>query len=238
MFFLFSGEGPTDLGLCAAGKSFCDGEDYMYGPMTILVDRIVDERQHYSLLDVGCYGFVPKGALTDRAAEFKAAKKSLGLPGKRRGKETRYFFNNARALARIAREREAEFTDEVVAVLFRDSDGTASDGRGLWSDKQKSILDGFSEEGFFKGVPMLPKPKSEAWVLCATKNDYQNCNALEDRSGNDNSPNSLKKELEDHLGELPSRKSLCEMVNNGGIDINQLNIPSFQVFRHRLEEVI
>ncbi len=55
----------------------------------------------------------------------------------------------------------------VIAVLFRDSDGTASSGRGLWEDKRKSIEDGFGEAGFDYGVPMIPKPKSEAWLLCA-----------------------------------------------------------------------
>jgi len=45
-----------------------------------------------------------------------------------------------------------------------------------------------------RGVAMIPKPKSEAWLLCALKNKpYESCEKLEDRSGNDDSPNSLKK---------------------------------------------
>jgi hypothetical protein len=103
-----------------------------------------------------------------------------------------------------------------VAVLFRDSDGTASADRGLWQDKWNSIIQGFSDEEFECGVPMIPKPKSEAWIICSVKeNPYQGCGALESRSGNDNSPNSLKRELAEILDGRPSREQLCEMVNNG-----------------------
>jgi hypothetical protein len=152
MFFLFSGEGPTDLGACSDGASQCNGPEYLHGPMTVMVDQIVEERHEYSLLATGHYGYVSEGTLSDRASELKAARKAPRLPGKKRGKETRYFFNNARVLARIAMEREEQLGDEVLAVLFRDSDGTASAGRGLWADKHQSMLDGFREEGFHRGV--------------------------------------------------------------------------------------
>ncbi|MEA1952714.1 MAG: hypothetical protein U9N87_15135 [Planctomycetota bacterium] len=238
MFFLFSGEGPTDLGVCANNAMRCDGKDYMYGPMTVVVSQIVEKQHKYSLLETEHYGFVSEGALTDRASELKDAKKELGLPGKKRGKETRYFFNNARVFARIAIERKTKLNDEVVAVLFRDSDGTASAGRGLWDDKRQSILAGFEEEGFKKGVPMLPKPKSEAWILCAVKNCYVDCDTLENRSGNDNSPNSLKSELEKHLGNLPDSNTLCQMVEERKIDIEQIKMPSFVAFESNLKAVI
>ena len=55
---------------------------------------------------------------------------------------------------------------------------------------------------------MIPKPKSEAWLICALKRDpYQVCERLEARSGNDQSPNSLKRELEQLLGIKPSREA-------------------------------
>ncbi len=239
MFFLFSGEGPTDLGACAGSAMQCDGAKYEYGPMTVIVSQIVEERYHYSLLETGHNGFVAKGTLSNRATELKAARKALGLPGKKRGKETRYFFNNARVLARIAKERKAELNDEVVAILFRDSDGTASAGRGLWSDKRQSMLDGFTKEGFFKGVPMIPKPKSEAWIICAVKaNPYQACETLEERPGSDRSPNSLKGELRDILGEEPARVSLNSMVHDRRIDFRRIDMPSLRAFRERLEEVM
>ena len=101
------------------------------------------------------------------------------------------------------------------------------------------MLDGFDEEGFDRGVPMIPKPKSEAWIICAVKsNPYQACGVLEERSGNDNSPNSLKAELELVLGEPATRVKLNSMVSSRRIDIDRIDMPSFNKFRHRLEEVI
>jgi hypothetical protein len=34
MYFLFSGEGATDLGLGLAGPVVAEGDQYLYGPMT------------------------------------------------------------------------------------------------------------------------------------------------------------------------------------------------------------
>ncbi len=238
MYFLFSGEGPTDLGMCADGAATCEGNDYHYGPMTLIVDQIVESRHHYSLLETGHYGFVSRGTLVDRASELKAARKAIRLPGKKRAKETRYFFNNARALARIARDREGELKDDVVAVLFRDSD-TATAGRGPWPEKRQSMLDGFQQEGFTRGVPMIPKPTSEAWLLCALQeNPYLGCAALEDRSGSSNSPHSLKGEVDGLLGHRPTRDELCDMARNGRIDHLRIDMPSFRAFKERLEAVL
>lgn len=238
MLILLSGEGPSDIGVCSDGNQSCELPIFAPGPMAVIVDQIVEKKQRCSPLDSGVCRFVSKHALSERAAELKDAKKSLGLPGKKRGKETRYFFNNARVLARMALEIEQSVRDEVVGVLFRDSDGTASAGRGLWEEKRKSMLDGFNEEGFARGVPMIPKPNSEAWLLCALKRpSFRNCHALEDRSGNDDSPNSLKKELARILGDLVI-DDVCQQLRDGQIDIDRIKMPSLAAFRQRLEEVI
>ena len=143
--------------------------------MAVIADHVIEKKLGFSALDTFYCGYISEHYLSSRAVELKAAKKSLGLPGKKRGKETRYYFNNARILSRIAKEQEVESNDEVIGVLFRDSDGTASAGRGLWEEKRQSMLDGFDEEKFSKGVPMIPKPKSEAWLICALKKHaYQN----------------------------------------------------------------
>lgn len=239
MYFLFSGEGATDMGVGKSAALVCEGDDYLPGPMGVIADQVVESRHGYNPLAAGICGFVSEQELTRRAAELKAVKKALRLPGKKQAKETRYYFNNARALARIARGKATDLNDEVVAVLFRDSDGTASAGRGFWPEKQASMLAGFAEEGFSNGVPMIPKPKSEAWLICALKrNPYRGCDALEDRSGNDNSPNSLKAELARLLKGSPSRESLCQLVQDRTVDIDRIKMPSFLAFRSRLEEVI
>lgn len=237
MFFLLSGEGITDMGSNKAATTICDGDDFFAGPMAVVVAKIVEAQHNYSILEGAC-GFISEGSVAHRASELKAAKKQLRLPGKKQAKETRYFFNNARILARFAKEKATALKDEVVAVLFRDSDGTASAGRGEWDEKRESMLDGFEEEGFDKGVPMIPRPKSEAWLICAWKNQpYRSCEALEQRSGNDNSPNNLKDELAELLNEEVSPELLSEKVGQT-FDIDKIKMPSFKAFRDRLEKVI
>ena len=239
MQFLFSGEGPTDLGVCSSDVNMCRGIDFLHGPWAMIVDQLVGRRQEYSPLDSGVCAYVPKAAIVARATELKAVrKKELELPGKKRGQETGYFFTNARVLARIALERQAKLKDDIVAVLFRDADRTASASRGLWEEKQTSMLDGFARDGFRRGVPMLPNPKSEAWLLCAVKKQYRNCASLEERSGKDDSPHSLKKEVERHFGHRPSREQLCQMVTDGKIDAHRIDMPSFRAFTDRLDDVI
>lgn len=100
------------------------------------------------------------------------------------------------------------------------------------------MLDGFDAEGFTRGVPMNPKPKSEAWLLCALKYKAFGCAVLEGRSGNDNSPNSLKSELEAHLGEAATRERLCELTHDGQINCEQIDMPSYNEFKQCLEKVI
>jgi hypothetical protein len=236
MYFLLSGEGPTDMGT-GRSASISEGEDFRPGPMAAIVDRVVAVRWEYSILETdGLVGLISERALATRAAELKAAKKSIRIPGVRTKKETRYFFNSARILAKIARELK---NDDVIAVLFRDSDGTASAGRGLWADKHASMLDGFAEEGFANGVPMLPKPKSEAWLLCALNaRPYQNCDKLEERSGNDAAPNSLKNELAGQLDRQVTSEYLCSLVLAGEVDVDRIKMPSFAVFRNRLESLL
>jgi hypothetical protein len=238
MYLLLSGEGPGDIGACDGGGEPCEGGGFRPGPMALFVDRIVQAKHDYSPREASCWGFVSESALARRALELKEAKE-MRLPGKKRGRETRYFFNNARVLARIATEIGRTKGDDIVAVLFRDADGTASAGRGLWGEKYKSMLDGFAEEGFLRGVAMIPKPKSEAWLLCALgPTPYQACEALEERSGNDDSPDSLKGELRDILGEGSSvTGTLLARIEDGSIDPLRIEMPSYVAFRERLEQV-
>jgi hypothetical protein len=103
----------------------------------------------------------------------------------------------------------------------------------------RSILTGFEAEKISTGVPMIPKPKSEAWILCALRNKYQYCAKLENESGNDDSPNSLKQQLEDHLGESGSRILLNDKIDDGEIDIDRItDMPSINAFKDRLNKVL
>jgi len=243
MYFLLSGEGPTDLGSTNSMTPINEGGSFDYGPMAMIVDRIVEKTFNYSILESHAVGFVSKQELERTGAALKTTKKPRNLPGKKRVKETNYYYKNARVLASIAKSQQEHLGVEVVAVLFRDSDGTASANRGLWETKWQSMLNGFEEEKFRGGVPMLPKPKSEAWLICALKDQpYQNCDALEEWSGNDDSPKNLKAELVDlfetRFGIFLSREILCQIFEKGLIDIDQIRMPKFLRFRRRLEDVI
>lgn len=240
MHLLLSGEGPSDIGVCYPAAEACRVEAFKPGPMAWLVDQWVERVQGYefSHLQAGLVSFVSKQHLI--ATRPSAVKKPSRLPGKKRAKETGYYFNNARALAQCAKELAAEIGDGVIAVLFRDSDGTASAGRGDWQTKYDSILEGFEAEGFSYGIAMMPKPKSEAWLLCALKPDspYQHCAGLEQASGNDDSPNALKKQLDAALQGQTSADELAETAKDGNIQWENIDMPSLDVFKHRVEEVV
>ncbi|CAN1210795.1 hypothetical protein TUMEXPCC7403_11395 [Tumidithrix helvetica PCC 7403] len=225
MFLLLSGEGPTDIGT----------QDNEIGPMTKFVDSWITRRSNYSLLDCVLYSVVTEKTLVETAKAIKP----LSRKGKKQEIETRYFYKNARALAILSKNKSNELNVPVIPVLFRDADGKANSGRGEWADKRQSMLDGFEAEAVLNGVPMIPKPKSEAWVLCALRENYQNCTKLENESGNDKSPNALKDQLNEYLDEEATRVLLNDKIDCGKLDIRKiLDMPSLTAFKDRLDEVL
>jgi hypothetical protein len=234
MRILVSGEGVSDMGRCLQGDA-CDDPEFEPGPMALLADQVIEAAIGYP-----CYPYlmrlVSKPALAARSKALMPPK----LAGRKSPKETALFYRNARALAQLAAELAAESQDEVVAILFRDADRTKSTERGDWRDKVQSMLNGFAFEGFEGGVPMVPNPKSEAWLLCALKGQqpYQHCESLEGASGNDASENSLKAQLAAALGEHPGASLLASLVQQGRVDAHRIDMPSFNQFKrclgHRL----
>lgn len=239
MYFLFSGEGSTDMGKGQFDDRICEGVNYEYGPMTLIVDQLVKDRTNQSFIADQHCGFIPKSALIAKAKSARPRKKGVTLPGIKKKKETAYFYCAAHAFGVFANKEKQSRNDKVVAVLFRDADNHASSGRGEWSDKWDSILKGFAAAYFDAGVPMIPKPISEAWLLCALKcRPYQNCTPLEKRSSSPKADRPLKKELSDACGGKSSRSDLCTLVENGRINALQINMPSFNAFKKRLFEVL
>jgi hypothetical protein len=149
-----------------------------------------------------------------------------------------HYFNRAsRALAQKAKQKSAEENCPVGAVLFHDSDGTRSTTNRLWQSKVQSVQQGFAEAEYEFGVPMIPNPKSEAWLLCRHQaNPYTNCARFEDCSGNDNSPRSLKTMLAEAL-------NCNEAETYSNIDISAIDwdkvcsMPSFNYFKKRIEHI-
>ena len=223
MILVLSGEGKTDLGELVFGTV-----EFKAGAMYMIIDKIIETRDTYSpyYTSKDNIKYISKDELSKKAKSLKPIK----LPGVDGKKETAYFFRNARALATISKEYENS-----IAILFRDSDGTNSSTNSEWQDKYDSILKGFESADFKQGIAMLPKPKSEAWLICALKNKYQNCNNLENESGNDISPKSLKKQLEVYN---LSNEQICEKIEKNEIDIEKIKMNSFEKFKSRLEEII
>ncbi len=235
MLILVSGEGVTDMGRCLVADSCC-GDEFEAGPMAWLVDQVVEAALEYALLPLGLMYFVSKA----RLSAVSKARRTVTLVGKKRPLETGYFYFNARAMAHLAKELATDMDDEVVAVLFRDADRTQSTAEVEWHNKRESMLNGFAYEGFDKGVPMVPNPKSEAWLLCALKKQqpYQHCDGIELASGNDRAPNSLKAQLAAALGEEPSAAALADLVRTGAVDASRIDMTSFNAFKTRLEDCL
>ena len=237
MWLLLSGEGVSDIGVCNPAMDFCESDEFRAGPMAWFVDQCIEQKLGYSHIDSQLVRFIYKHKLAELSKSL-VHKKKLRLRGSKRKKETLYYRRNARALAIEAKKLEQALNDTVVAVLFRDADGTQSSERGEWQAKWNSMKNGFEEEGFNRGVPMIPKPKSEAWLLCAVKNNYQHCIALENESGNDHSPNSLKKQLDIALNGETTARHLSEKVKNREIDVSRIEMPSLKAFTDQLEKVL
>lgn len=89
--------------------------------------------------------------------------------------------------------------------------GTNSTSPSNWCILAQSILDGFEDSGFKKGVAMVPKPTSEAWILCCLQH-YQHCDKLEDLPGNQVSSNHPKKLIQQKNGTAPTMATLVEIV--------------------------
>ena len=239
MLLLLSGEGPSDMGQAQRVKPCCETTEFNHGPLCLMLDKLIESFHglQYSLLSSHQVFFTAKQQLVDTVKTDQPRR--MRLPGKKHGKEITYYYKNALALAKLAQALAAEQQQKVLAVLFRDADGTASSERGEWQQKLQSMHDGFASANYAElGVPMLAKPKSEAWLICALKTQpYQHCDALEQRSGNDYSPNSLKAELASLVGDT-SASALAELVRSGRIDPEQIDMPSFEQFKKQFTQAL
>lgn len=236
MIFLVSGEGPSDIGTCTNQMGECSGADFRPGPMAVIIDQLVEREVDYSPHAYGALEFVSETALDRHSREIRTNFSA----GKKRGYETGMHYKSAFVLGKLAEKRGQEENCPTGAVLFRDADGTRSTERGRYESVCNCIEGGFAAAEFPHGVPMVPKPKSEAWIICALKgNPYENCAALEESlPGNDNAPNPAKEQQKALLSARGREvRDLIDMVGSGEIDHRRIDMPSFNRFRDRLNEV-
>lgn len=151
------------------------------------------------------------------------------------------FSKNTSALMSIAFTLSLRENVDVLPVFFRDCDGSCSDSKKRWNEIRDSIINvRYGNSKSFFVCPMIPNPKSEAWILCALKEKYhpKACNNLEkDLSGNDNSPNSAKKILEEILGEPATRTLLNSLFQNGQINPENINMDSLLMFQKDIKKI-
>ena len=237
MKLLISGEGPTDLGSCNNAQGQCIDDDFDRGPMAVWLARLWEDLINYNLLDIPeAMVYVSKKFLVQKAKV--SSKRMMRLPGKKHEAETGEFFSNAQQLGLIALQLAADHKTPVMAVLFRDVDGTRSSPGQIWQAKWKSIVDGFSSVAFDFGVPMLPKPKSEAWLLCAGQTGQHSHADLEAISGNDDAPNPAKEQWDGLVGTHLSAAQAAEWCDAHPADWRGLNtMPSFKAFFDRFHQV-
>lgn len=242
MIVVLSGEGPTDIGCCNIATGSCSSPNFIPGPMAVLIDNLIEQKHGYSPLAVApsIYRYYSEQALASRARARKGNRPFM-FSGKKHGQETGYFHINAWMLGEIALELEENEGDESIAVLFRDSDGTNSSRLDLWQSKHTSMESGFKRANYERGIPMIPRPKSEAWLLCAAKKDpYQNCDQLESLPGNDNSPNAAKAQLDLALNNSTSAQSLVSWLQKNTFNSNAAarQMPSYAAFKDRALQVL
>jgi hypothetical protein len=234
MILVVSGEGPSDIGTSDSGKGECSGDDFRMGPMAALIQRIVDDTAGFEFAR-GSMEFVSE------ARRLEVAKKELPrsyIVGKKHAFEEGFYFKEARALASIARQKGRTGNCIAAAVLFRDAD---SNERAGYEIVCRSIEHGFTAEGMEDlGAPMVPKPTSEAWLICGLKEQpYQNCGALEETlSGSGAGDRPAKAMLEAFLiARGKCAEDLCDLISEGAISPFQIQMPSYDRFRNRLVNV-
>ncbi len=228
MLFVISGEGSSDL-----GTKYPDGT-LKKGAMTLILDR---------LCEINC-GYAPDYELLTEGDVKRLRKRNL-RDVRPRGdvskEDTETLWLSSFCLAAYAKGKG----EGVALVCFKDSDGTNTSPHDKWARMVKAMYSGFNGAGFKWGVAMVPRPKSEAWLLAyyqrkdGVHHEYDQCERFEEMSGNDGSPNSCKSLLKRFCscnGDVYANVITKDAVET--IDWNRVNMPSFTAFKKRFENVL
>jgi hypothetical protein len=237
MILVLSGEGPTDIGVKTPKAT---GWEFVPGPMAWIVDTLLNrpDKLDCSIMEGHAKGYEWVYFLSETDLSDLRYSRPRFFPHTRDTFGTQFFRASAYQLGKHAQAIANERNDGVIAVFFRDSDGTDSAPKTLWEAKFNSILRGFDAAEFSSGVPMVPRPKSEAWMLCGLfkrEDATRDCGWLEDEPGNDASPKSLKGRLAKHLNYEPTAEQQAELVRGGEIDPALIDLESYQSFCGELD---
>ncbi|WP_319784404.1 hypothetical protein [Oceanisphaera sp. IT1-181] len=231
---LMTGEGPTDLGGSKSGQHIIHGADLAIGPLaTLLLKQLQlllpewnSEQLSWHQPEQFCT-LISGSELGKRAKISKRVRPSKKIP--------KGYVEHAQRAAELAFHAQAN--EQQLAIYFHDTDGTRSqlrDDQELQGKLVSAINFGFNVAEFAgKGVAMIPKPTSEAWLICAKKPEpYQHCAALEQTlSGNDRAADRAPKVQLGKLLNNPDfgRDELLQLVDE--IDPTCIDMPSFNQLR-------
>ncbi|MCR9610693.1 hypothetical protein NB499_20540 [Vibrio alginolyticus] len=228
---LVTGEGSSDMGGSNNGQSISTGEFYNLGPMALLavrlLQKIIPDWNEDNIDFQSPNNWITCISGNELARQAKSVRKHR--PSTKLKKGFVEHANRATTMAVYAKENGHQ-----LAFYFHDTDKCDFD------DLHQSIMLGFNGTEGVHGIPMIPKPTSEAWLICAQKQDpYAHCTALEtELSGNDaaSDESAPKKVLARLLGQEATTEQQYEMVT--GIDITRIDMPSYNQFKTDLTTAI
>ena len=228
---LVTGEGSSDMGGSNNGQPISTGEFYNLGPMALLavrlLQKIIPDWNEDNIDFQSPNNWMTCISGNELARQAKGVRKHR--PSTKLKKGFVEHANRATTMAGYAKDNGHQ-----LAFYFHDTDKFDFD------DFHQSIMLGFNGIDGVHGIPMLPKPTSEAWFICGRKQDpYAHCTALETvLSGNDaaSNENAPKKVLARFLGQEATTEQQYEMVT--GIDITRIDMPSYNQFKTDLTKAI
>lgn len=238
-----TGEGNSDIGY----RDYVSNE-FVPREMThvaaAVVRKSVEKRATTAELE---YEFLSEKELSDLVRHSPASRRQAVLTSRltlASSADSKFpgLWIRARVFAGYVSSHLSDGSGEHMAVVFTDADGTRSAPRAPWRRKFDALLGGFREAKYDAGVPMVPQPKSEAWLLGYYQKDmepkhpvYQNCARFEALAGNDdaNPKNSAKHIL---AGILKNGTPTAEEL--ASVDWDQVQMPSFDAFKGRVDEVV
>lgn len=237
---ILSGEGLTDVGESASGAPISQDDDILTGPMLKIVYRLIHDYSpdwYRELHDWTSPTPIPTILVsrTERARISKTLQPNL-FQTHTSGRGGIEHSKSAWTLATIAAERGA-----TLAIYFHDTDGTRSVLKrtpNLQGIIEEATIRGFTVASSVAGVPMIPKPTSEAWFIChAKEHPYNYCHLLETQlAGNQESEDRHPKDVLDKLIGRTHRELLNDIVD--AIDLERLDMPSFNTFKENMRQAL
>lgn len=224
-----SGEGTTDFGCIEYSQRI---EDHIFEPGALyyVVKSLLKLFGHE--IDDDNFEFLHKTELGKIATAGRGSR-SQRFRTSDQGDGNMLHQQRARALGKYALEKGKD-----LAFFHRDTDPRS----GVPRDKCNialfnSMQAGFEESGLQKkGIPVIPNPCLESWIICALK-QYVACAALEETlGGTSSSLKNAKAELEKLIKEVPTKAVLVDLVKT--IEVARIDMPSFNRFKQALEEAL